>query len=395
MPNTSGERQLRPAILSIGTAVPKYYADQISIGQWMASSFVDRPATQRLIRNLYACSGIDKRYTCAPEYLLPPTESHLAPGLPRKNTQTTAERMATYERESVPLGIKAVHQALARFGARAKQSEKQVASTITHLIVISCTGFFAPGLDFMLAQELGLSLTVNRIVIGFMGCSAAFNGLRTANEIVNGFPQARVLIVCVELGSLHIQSGERRDDLVSAALFGDGAAAALVGRPDPDDHGYYAIDDFHTSVKPETQDEMVWRIGNHGFELRLSPRIPAHLAAIAPNALNTLTGGVRPAFWAIHPGGRTIVERLQEIFDLTEDDVAASRTTLRNFGNLSSATILFVLDEEMRRRQSGRHDSQEDITGIAMAFGPGLSIEMAQLTLIPNRNATQPTSPAV
>jgi predicted naringenin-chalcone synthase len=367
------------AILALGTAVPDYWADQASIGQWMASSFSDRPPLQRLIRSLYAYSGIDKRHGCAPEFLLAPDESPFAPGQDQSETPTTADRMQIYRRESVPLAEQAARQALAELSDSYGQSAKELAAGITHLIVVSCTGFFAPGLDFVLADRLGLDPSIQRTIIGFMGCSAAFNGLRSARQIVAGEPDARVLVVAVELCSLHIQAGERRDDLVSASLFADGAAAAVVGQPTRRDRGYYLLDRFHTGMKPHTEDEMVWEIGNHGFTLHLSSRIPDHLSDVAPSEVATVMADDTPTFWAIHPGGRAIIDRLEEIFALPETAVASSRSVLANYGNLSSATILFVLAEERRRLQNAMADQR---TGVAMAFGPGLTIEMARLTYV-------------
>jgi predicted naringenin-chalcone synthase len=403
----------RPAILALGTAVPTHCAEQSTIAQWVMDAFAGQPAVQRLVRSLYAYSGIETRYTCTADYLQPVHESRFSPGLPLAETPTTAERMAIYERESAPLGLVAVHKALQQYAARSGRSVEAIRDSITHLIVVSCTGFFAPGLDFVLSQQLGLASTVQRTLIGFMGCSAAFNGLRSAASIVQAQPDARVLMVNVELCSLHGQPGIQRDDLVSTSLFADGAGACLVGMPDADEHGYLAIDGFHTSMKPDTQSAMVWQIGNHGFTLRLSPRVPDHLADVAPAALHTLFPNRTPGFWAIHPGGRAIVDRLAEIFRLPDAQVAASREVLRRYGNLSSATVLFVLQEIVRRLQAAGTDGlptdmlpahatgnghsdrsvdavesgatgQEELPGIAMAFGPGLVIEMARLRYVPS-----------
>ena len=222
-------------------------------------------------------------------------------------------------------------------------------SGVTHLIVVTCTGFFAPGLDFMLADRLGLSSSVQRTVIGFMGCSAAFNGLRAAGQIVAGDPDAKVLVVSVELCSLHIQASDRRDDLVSTALFADGAGAAIVAMPQEGDADYFQLDRFQTGMKPATEDEMVWEIGNHGFTLRLSPKIPDHLADVAPAELAKVMQEEWPQFWSIHPGGRAIVDKLQAIFELPDDLLVPTRSVLADYGNLSSATILFVLAEQRRR----------------------------------------------
>ena len=373
------QQRAHPAILALGTALPPHGISQEVIAAWMAASFVGQPAMARMIRSLYAYSGIETRYGCTAEYLVPPELSRFAPARALDESPTTAERLAIYEREAPILGTAAARAALANYATSAGVDGAALPASITHLIVVSCTGFFAPGLDFMIARELGLAPTISRTVIGFMGCSAAFNGLRMSSQIVAGDPHARVLVVSVEVCSPHIQPGTRRDDLVSASLFGDGAAAALVGMPTAADHDYFRLDNFHTDMKPNTRDEMVWKIGNHGFTLRLSPHIPDHLTDVVPAALAQLTGAQTPDFWAIHPGGRAIVDGLQQILALDDSAVAASRRVLRDYGNMSSATILFVLAAHAESlAQNGR-----PATGVAMAFGPGLTVEMAHLSYVP------------
>jgi predicted naringenin-chalcone synthase len=380
----------QPAILALGTALPQYSGSQDTIAAWMAESFGER-RLQRLVRMIHSQSGIETRYSCAPAYLEPPQQSRFAPGADPANSATTAERMAVYEREAPPLGTTAARNALEQYAHRRCQSVQQVAATVTHLLAISCTGLFAPGLDYALAKALGLPRTVRRTLIGFMGCAAAFNGLRAAAEIVAGQPDARVLVVSVELCSLHNQPSADYDLLVGASIFADGAAACLVGNPALDEDDYYRLEEFHTAIHPDTEEEMAWNIRDHGFALRLSPRVPNHLAAAAPAALQTVFGGRRPAFWAVHPGGRAIVDRLAEIFDLPPESLAATREVLRRYGNMSSATILFVLSALRARLCESHTDSGRataaDLTGVAMAFGPGLVVEMSKLTYVPPRPA--------
>ena len=375
----------RPAILAIGTAVPPYELEQKSFGKWMAASFADRPAVARLVQNLYAVSGIERRYSSIADYLLPVEESRFAPGQSRFPRPTTGERMAIYARESVPVGATAARRALADFARQQGISPTQAAAMVTHLVVVSCTGFFAPGLDFVLTQELGLTATVNRTLIGFMGCAAMFNGLRVASQAVeaasNVGADAYALVVSVELSSLHSQPQSDRDALVAAALFGDGASACVVGRPGVGVENYFRLEQFVSVIKPDTDGEMVWTIGDHGFQLHLSPRIPDHLAEAAPQTVQQLFGTARPAFWVIHPGGRAILDRLAEIFVLDEAQMKASREVLRDVGNVSSATLLFVLDE-IRKQLAAERSASTMPQGVAMAFGPGLVIEMARLTFV-------------
>ena len=174
---------------------------------------------------------------------------------------------------------------------------------------------------------------------------------------------------------------------MGASIFSDGAAACLVGSPAADEDDYFRLDEFHTAIHPDTEEEMAWNIRDHGFALRLSPRVPNHLASAAPAALQTVFGADRPRFWAVHPGGRAIVDRLAEIFALPPEALGATREVLRCYGNMSSATILFVLSALQRRlraesTRSGRGPVGE-LTGVAMAFGPGLVVEMGKLTYAP------------
>ncbi len=392
------------SLLSFGTALPPHSASQDQISEWMSSAFVDQPAVRRAVRSLHTHSGIERRHSCCPEYLKPVEHSRFTPG-DACHSPSTAERMRIYASEAPRLGTQAARKALERYAAGSNTPIQTVTESISHLIVVSCTGFFAPGLDFVIARELGLSPTVGRLVIGFMGCSAAFNGMRTAHEIVRGQPDARVLVVCVELCSLHIQQSTLPAHLIAMSLFADGAAACLVGEATAGDAGVFRLDAFRTETHPDTEAEMVWEIGDHGFVLHLSPQIPEHVAAAAPTALHHLFGDQSPAFWAIHPGGRAIVDRLQNVFDLTPEQVTASRTILRRVGNLSSATILFVL-EELRQSLTQEFVGRTHVpslnggvtpngstpqsvpgdlfsSGVAMAFGPGLVIEMARLTFLP------------
>lgn len=368
------------AILSIGTAVPQYRFSQKTIGNWMANSFPTQPTWSRWLRAVFSNSGVETRYASIPDPGMSPLEARYSPGYTGPDVPGTAERMVIYQRESVALGVAAARRALADYSS--DEPSGQLAASITHLIVVSCTGFFAPEPGMAIARQLGLSPTVKRTLIGFMGCGAAFNGLRTAAQIVTAQPEARVLVISIEISSIHIQPGFDPAIMIAAGLFGDGAAACLVGAAPPDGRDRFAIDAFHTEIAPDTTQEMVWTIGDHGFILRLSPEIPRHLGEHAPRALGVLLAGLpSPQFWAVHPGGPAIVRRLAEVLHLQPADVAPSFDILRDYGNMSSCTILFVLQKvrDRLRQESG----VQPLPGVAMGFGPGLVIEMAHLTYFP------------
>jgi len=360
-------------ILSLGTAVPLYRIDQALCGQWMALAQGEKRALSRWIGQLYRMSGIETRYSCLPEAQSGDMSSRFRPGQPVEQTPATSERMALYQQCAVPVATEAAQHALAELGPDA-------ADSITHLIVVSCTGFFAPGPDLKLVQNLGLRPTVERTVVGFMGCAAAFNALRLAHHIVRGQPTARVLIVCVELCTLHLQPGDDRISLVIASLFADGAGACVVGTAEGASEDALLLDGFYTGVLPDSEQDMAWRIGDHGFVMGLSPEVPRRVGEVAPAALGTLfAADERPDFWAIHPGGRAIVDHLVTTFALTPEEAAPSYGALRQYGNMSSPTILFVLKEVRQRLRAGLAVPD----GVAMAFGPGLVAEMARLRYLP------------
>jgi len=370
--------QTQSAILALGTAVPAYCYAQQELAQWLAAGFPQQPALARMIRTVHAQSGIETRYSCLPDYGDATSTSGFTLGGELAKSATTAKRMAIYEQEAAPLALRAATEAIRMLATARQCSCAALRAQITHVIAVSCTGFFAPGLDFVLTKQLGLAPTVDRRLIGFMGCAAAFNGLRSAHQAVASQPGALALVVTVELSSLHTYPMQSRDGIVAASLFADGAAAALVGAPQTADSNFFLLEQFHTEIKPETESEMAWQIGDHGFILRLSPQVPAHLAEVAPTALQQLYGAGEPNFWAIHPGGRAIVDRLGEIFALAPTQLAATLHILRHYGNMSSATILFVLQELQRELQRQPVAAQGQL-GVAMAFGPGLVIEMARL----------------
>lgn len=371
------------AILSTGTALPQYQIQQNHAADWLAFSLRDLPAKARWLRSICKHSGIETRYFCIPDGQLSPDESRFSPSCSPDQAPTTAERMEMYRQMAPPLAVEAGRQALRALSAKSGQPLALEAAAITHLILVTCTGFFAPGLDILISDQLDLSPQVERIQIGFMGCSALFNAWRTAAGIVAGSPEARVLIVCVEVCSIHAQPSTKREHLISTSLFGDGAGACVVGRPSLDTPGAVRFMGFYSRVKPETESEMIWEIGDRGFSLHLSARIPDHLSEAAPAALRQLfSDGVRPDLWAIHPGGRAILDQLSSSFGLRPEDTAASRSTLGRVGNLSSATMVFVL-QDLLAQLTELPRAVGSLEGVAMGFGPGLVIEMARLVFDP------------
>ncbi len=308
------------------------------------------PREARLFGRMAERSGIEHRWSVLGE------EASLEPGrfYTRDEQPTTAERMAVYAREAPKLALRAI-AGLPEVGE------------ISHLVVASCTGFVAPGVDQIVARTLGLPDGVERVVIGFMGCYAGVTALRTAGHIVRSQPDARVLVVAVELCSLHLQGDAGLESTLAMAQFSDGAAAAIVTA---DGRGLELGDGF-SGMLEESDSLITWTIGDSGFAMGLSGEVPARLAAALsePEIAGKVVDG-RPAAeiaaWAVHPGGKSILDAVERAFALPQGALAESREVLRSCGNMSSATILFVLEQIMARKPE---------SGVALAFGPGLAME--------------------
>jgi len=273
--------------------------------------------------------------------------------------------MQRYEAEAPRLALEAAGEALDR--------ATMAATDITHLVTVSCTGFFAPGVDASLIQGLGVPPGVQRTHVGFMGCHGTINALRVASSLAGANDQAKILVCSVELCSLHFSYGWNPDHLVANALFADGAGA-LVGTSEPaagNDPGW-EVRSSGAFMFPESTDAMSWRIGDHGFRMTLSARVPdlirGHVADwmrewLAKHGLTP--GDIRS--WAVHPGGPRILDAFRDAVGLSEEDVSVPRKVLADFGNMSSATVLFVLQELEGRGAP--------LPCVAVAFGPGLVVE--------------------
>jgi predicted naringenin-chalcone synthase len=309
-------------------------------------------------------SGIDHRYS----FLSPVQDANSgavdADGFYRLGKfPGTGARMAMFEAFAPDLAVQAVEALL----------EQEDRNRITHLIVTSCTGLSAPGIDLELIARCALRSDIERTFVGFMGCYAAINGLKLARHIVRSEPQARVLAVNLELCTLHLHETDKLDEMLSFLLFGDGCAATLVSA---EPRGA-AMESFHAALVPQTQDLIRWNIREQGFDMVLSGAVPAAIqGALAKSRADIL--GDRAvsdiALWAVHPGGRTVLDAVQQAFALAPGDLAASRSILNQYGNMSSGTVMFVLERLMREARAGA-------PGCAMAFGPGLMAETMQFRM--------------
>ncbi len=354
----------RAAIMGWGTALPEHGLEQAAAAA-LALELEGEAADNRRLPALYRRSGVQRRHSVlvkagaggAPQMdLLRPPE----PGDGRG--PTTAARMAVYQQHGLPLAARAARAALADAGV--------AAGSITHLVTVSCSGFVAPGVDIGLVDELGMRRDVERTHVGFMGCHGGLNGLRVARAFAEADPAARVLVCAVELCSIHYQYGGDAGQVVANALFADGAAAAVVGTDSGEDHWRLAA--TGTMLMPDSLEEMGWRIGDHGFEMTLSTRVPELIGAHLRPWLEQWLGGagLRPedvASWAIHPGGPRILDGVERSLGLDGEALAVSRAVLAEYGNMSSPTVLFILERLLR--------AGAPLPCVALAFGPGLVVE--------------------
>ncbi|MFM7107313.1 MAG: type III polyketide synthase [Planctomycetaceae bacterium] len=363
------------AILGIGTAAPERQILQGDAAEF-AVAFTDAtPVHARLLAKVYEQTRVRSRGSvllddpgtgrCVQTFFPPAADTE--PGGPG-----TRARMDRYAAEAGPLAIAAASRAVAAAGVDG--------AAITHLVTCSCTGFATPGFDFDLVAALGLPATVARTHVGFMGCHGAFNALRVAEAFVEARPESVPLVVCVELCSLHFQYGWGRDVVVANAIFADGAAAVVGGHPSRPRHGAgpaWRIDLQWSAILPESRGQMGWTIGDHGFEMHLAAAVPAAIGRHLPAALAAGLGaaGLSAAdvtTWAVHPGGPRVLVAVAESLGLSSAALAASHEVLAEHGNMSSATILFILERLLRSDAAG--------PCVAMAFGPGLTAELALLS---------------
>jgi len=341
--------QSEPRINAIGTAVPASECNATYHAWAMRQLGAGREAG--LLERMLKRSGIGRRFT-----VLSTDGTYQAEGsfYDRPEPPSTLARMQVYAREAPELALAAIGQLESIDG-------------VTHMVVASCTGFTAPGIDQVIARRLGLAPTVERVLVGFMGCYAGVTALRTAAHIVRSAPTARVLVVSVELCTLHLQPTERVESLLAMGQFADGAAAALVTA---EGLGLQLGDGLSLTLE-DSQDLITWTIGNTGFAMELSGEVPVRLAdALGDDDVVRQIAAGRPleaiGAWAIHPGGKSILDAVERGLGLHPDKVAAARSVLSDFGNMSSASVLFVLQRLMAERPR---------SGVALAFGPGLAME--------------------
>jgi len=359
-------------IQNIATVVPEQSYEQEFLRDRMKEYISDDEVTKRIIHRIYSNSGINKRHTVIHDF-------H-ANGDPRfffqedgsLNAPSTGQRNDLYAEKAKKLFVETARRTVDD-NPSIKKDE------ITHVITVSCTGFFAPEPGFEIIKQLGLSPSTQRFHLGFMGCFAAFPAMKMAKAFCESQPDAKVLVVCLELCSIHLQDSQKTDNLISASVFSDGAAGVLISNDSPDSSGY-RLEQFSTAIAEESEQDMAWTIGDTGFDMVLSSYVPGIIESNLAQSIAPLFEDYKLSpndirHWAIHPGGRAILDKVEHSYNLQTGQLASSRNVLANYGNMSSATILFVLADLLEQNSSGNSDSV-----LAMAFGPGLTIESGLLT---------------
>ena len=361
---------MKAFILALATALPQYSADQGDIAQKMKSLFQLDAKTSQFLENMYTNTKIKRRYS-----VLKDVETNLEDGeFFNKdfltNSPGTKVRNDIYIAEAPKLAKKAAQEVIKTWNRDPKE--------ITHIISVSCTGVMAPGIEFILQQELNLPSTVQRIGLNFMGCFGAFRALAVANSIAKENSKNRILVVCTELCSLHFQVAFKTDILIGNALFADGAAATIVGAQIREQETpLWSIEKLTSHAIENSQDKMTWTISDNGCVMSLSKEIPKIIEQNAPAIISSILNkeDFNNFTWAIHPGGKSIVEAIEKSCCLKKEQTKASWKILNDYGNMSSATFLFVLKELAK-------NIKEHKNVIGLGFGPGLSLETILLEAV-------------
>jgi predicted naringenin-chalcone synthase len=353
-------------IISIGTALPSFIHKQSDILYFMQHIYAMNESDKRKLKFIYNQSGIEKRYSVVPDYSrgindwkFYPRSENLEP------FPSLEQRMIWYNKYAAPLSVDAIRSCI---------KNKIHHNEITHLITVSCTGMSAPGLDLQVMELMDLHKSIFRTSVNFMGCYASIHALKLADAICRSEPDSNVLIVCTELCTLHFQREPTMDNIASSLLFSDGSAAMLVTSGKNTANGLQ-IKNFYSEVLPKGKKDMAWELSSTGFLMTLSGYIPN----LIEEDFEMMT---RKAFeknnlrkedithWCVHPGGKKILEAIRKSMQLTNGELDDSYSILKEYGNMSSPTILFVLKKIL-----DAIEYKENNTIFAAAFGPGLTME--------------------
>lgn len=362
------------SIISIGTAVPGHEYNQADLAGFMSGQLSLSETAARKIRVLYKSTHINTRYSVLPDFKEGGEKKLFINGL--NNVPTLEERMQVFNKEALPLAVRAIDDCL-------KNITKKVSlKDITHIITVSCTGLTAPGLEIELMERLQLRDDICRFPVNFIGCYAAFPALKMADAICKTDGGAKVLVVCVELCTLHFQRETDDDNLLANSLFADGAAAAVITSDEAavKFKKSLRLDSFSSCVMHKGNRDMAWRLSSRGFLMTLSSYIPnlvnEGILPLIQKTLGTLSIDKDDiAHWALHPGGKKILDVCADVLNLPKEKLKPSYDILSRYGNMSAATVLFVLKEIW---ENGPNNNEKVF---AAGFGPGLTLEAAAMTV--------------
>lgn len=361
-------------ITAMGTATPENKFSQSEIAEFMIKAMQLDYEGGRKLKALFRSSGIDYRHSVLEDYGSPETFTFFPNNKSLEPFPSTEKRIRVFRENALKVSEKAIQNAFTNIPGFDKKD-------ITHLIVVCCTGMYAPGLDIDIVKSLGLSSTVQRTCINFMGCYAAFNALKVADAFCKADPHAKVLIVCTELCSLHFQKQYSDDNLLANALFADGSAAVLMEGLTKKETKL-KVEVFHSDLSTDGEQAMAWTIGDMGFEMKLSAYVPSIIKDGIQKLTTSLLGKISKQlsdirYFAIHPGGKKIIEAIELELKITKEQNASAYDVLKNYGNMSSPTVLFVLNEIFKKLK--KEDHGEHI--LSFAFGPGLTLESMVLKI--------------
>jgi predicted naringenin-chalcone synthase len=350
---------LEPAILSLGTALPQFSMSQIEIADKLSHFMHLEDQEAWYLEKIFKNSAITKRFSVLPDLIHSCTTKTMHDGF-----LGMSERNNIYKREAPLLAEKSAREALKNW--------KKPLTDITHVISVSCTGVITPGIEFLLAKSLGLRSDVSLLGINFMGCHGAFKSLKVATKIAKENPKNRILLVCTELCSLHFKPRGDIESIVIQSLFADGSAALVMGcEPSESEKIIFKVLEERSVAIHDTLDDMTWDAGDEGFHMTLSQRVPTLIGMHIESFVHNLLGkdkNLQTYEWAIHPGGKLIIESVEKALSLDKSTTTSTWNVLSTCGNISSATFLHVLKDIQNRKID-----KEKVVGLG--FGPGLSVE--------------------
>jgi prepilin-type processing-associated H-X9-DG protein len=361
-------------ITSIGTANPRNKVSQSAIAEFMIRAMQLNDSGARKLRILFRKTGIESRYSVLADYGKKEGFDFYTNSLDFEPFPSTKKRLQLFRQHSLTISLEAIQACLAGKPDLDKKS-------ITHLIVVSCTGMYAPGLDIDIVKALGLSNNIQRLCINFMGCYAAFNGLKLADTFCKAQSDAKVLVVCTELCSIHFQKGNSEDNMLANALFADGSASLMV-ESKPQKGLNLKPESFFCDLLSEGEGDMAWTIGDAGFEMKLSAYVPDVIRHGIKGLTHSLLDRISEklpnvSYFAIHPGGKKILEVIEQELGMKKEQNYYAYDVLKRYGNMSSPTVIFVLHEICKTLNGV--DGGKKI--LSFAFGPGLTLESMLLKI--------------